>query len=46
MSEQNPVFKISELLQQARLSLKQAGIETAALETRVLLCHVCKITEV
>jgi len=46
MSEQNPVFKISELLQQAKLSLKQAEIETAALEARVLLCHVCKITEV
>jgi len=46
MPEQNPVFKISELQQQAKLSLKQAGIETAALEARVLLCHVCKITEV
>ena len=46
MSEQKTSFKISELLQQAKLSLKQAGIETAALEARVLLYYVCKITEV
>jgi len=46
MSEQKTSFKISELLQQAKLNLKQAGIETAALEARVLLCHVCRITEV
>ena len=46
MSEQKTPIKISELQQQAKLSLKQAGIETAALEARVLLCHVCKITEV
>lgn len=46
MSEQKTSIKISELLQQAKLSLEQVGIETAALEARVLLCHVCKITEV
>jgi len=27
------------------MSLKQAGIETAALEARVILCHVCQIEE-
>ncbi len=46
MPEQKTLIKLSELLQQAKQSLKQAGIKTAALEARVLLCHVCKITEV
>jgi len=46
MPEQKTLIKISELLRQAKHSLKQAGIESAALEARVLLCHMCKITEV
>jgi len=42
---QKTSIKISELLQQAKQSLNHAGIETAALEARVLLCHVCELSE-
>jgi len=45
MSEQQPSSIISDLLHQARKSLNEAGIETAALEARVLLCHVSQMTE-
>ncbi len=45
MPEQNPCYKISELLHQAKQSLSQTGIKTAALETRVLLCHVGGLSE-
>ncbi len=45
MSEPSTSLTIAQLQHQARVSLKQAGIETAALEARVILCHVCQITE-
>jgi release factor glutamine methyltransferase len=45
MSEPKSPYIISRLLHQARTNLALAGIETAALEARVLLCHVCGITE-
>ncbi len=35
----------SDLQAYGRKRLKQAGIETAGLDARVLLCHVCKIDE-
>jgi len=45
MSEQNSSYSISELQHQARLSLRQAGIETASLDTRVLLAHICGLRQ-
>lgn len=39
-------IKISKLQQHARAELSRASIETAALEARVLLCHVCQLSEV
>jgi len=45
MSEPIPPYIISRLLHQARISLSRAGIETAALDARVLLCHECALSE-
>ena len=45
MSEPGLPNTIANLQHQARAILKQAGIETAALEARVILCHVCQIAE-
>jgi len=45
MSELKSSYSISELQHRAQLSLRQAGIETASLEARVLLAHVCAITQ-
>jgi len=45
MSEQDTSFTLSSLQHQARSRLKSAGIETAALDARVLLCHACGINE-
>lgn len=45
MPDKNQLFKISELQYQARQRFKQAGIATADLDARILLCHVCEIAE-
>ncbi len=45
MSEPNLPYIISRLLHQARTNLARAGIETAALDARVLLCHVCELSD-
>ncbi len=44
MSEPQPPYLIAQLLQYARTSFARAGIETAALDARVLLCHVCGLS--